>query len=170
LGHAHDAVDLDNVVGLGADFLDEKGFQVVRGAGLDLQADDAATAALFQQDLEFADEAGLFLDLDIAVAKYSGEYVPQTQSGTACQEHGDDVLERNECRLLKPPGKFDESRPGSGSNQRAGTSRHHRACSAKPPKPWLGMNRNSEDGSIASGVGARRRSRKRLHSQSRSAR
>jgi len=51
-----------------------------------LEADDAAAAALFQQDLEFADEVfRLFLDLDVAVADDPQHAAPL---GDAVREQG----------------------------------------------------------------------------------
>ena len=69
LVHAHDAVDFDDIHRLGADLLDEEGLEIFGRATVDLEAHDAAAAALLQQDFEFADKVfGLFLDLDVAVA------------------------------------------------------------------------------------------------------
>ena len=85
--------------------------KVLRSSGapaVDLEAHDAAAAALFQQDFEFADKVfRLFLDLDVAVADDAqhaaalGDAVREQR----IEEQRDDVFERDEAAACGvPPG------------------------------------------------------------------
>ena len=112
LVHAHDAVDFDDIHRLGLDLLDEEGLEVCGRAAVDLEADDAAAAALFQQDLEFADKVfGLFLDLDVAVAD-DAQHAAALRDAVREQrieEERDDVFERDEAAAVGRGRQLDEA-------------------------------------------------------------
>ena len=112
LVHADDADDFDDIHRLGANFLEEEGFQVLRRAAVDLEAHDAAAAALFQQNLELADKVfGLFLDLDVAVADDAQDAAAFRHAVREqhVEEQGDDVFKRDEAARLRRLRQLDEA-------------------------------------------------------------
>ena len=69
-GERDNAVQHDNILGLGAGLLDHKIPKTLRGTGRECQADDLTPSPPLQRRLEHYNQVlRLFLDLDVAVAQ-----------------------------------------------------------------------------------------------------
>ena len=69
LVQAQQAVDLDDVLGLGVQGRGDEALQLLRHGGLDLDPDHAAQATLLERQFELADQVlGLFLDFHVGIA------------------------------------------------------------------------------------------------------